>query len=122
MSETIYITTEQNQSNASTLACNNGGLVLTVGSTVISNGPEIYEVWTVTPTVWVQNSQSFFTSCSEIEYMLTYTGILYKTPFISSNSFVFSSSENYNIETNSDVINFVAETLTKNRNLNIIIY
>ena len=122
MSETIYITTEQNQNNASTLAHQGGGLVLTVGSTVISNGSEIYEVWTVTPALWVQNSQSFFTSYSEVEYMLTHTGILYKTPFISSDSFLFSFLENHNIETNSEVINFVAETLAKNRNLNILIY
>ena len=122
MSETVYITTEQNQNNASTLANQSGGLVLTVGSTVISNGLEIHEVWTVTPVTWVQNSQSFFTSYSEVEYMLTHAGILYKIPLVSNNSFVVSSLKMHNIETNSTVVNFIAETLTENKNLNIIIY
>src|SRR3989338_5044046 len=115
MSETIYITTEQNQNNASTLAHQGSGLVLTVGSTVISNGSEIHEVWTVTPVTWVQNSQSFFISYSEVEYTLTHAGILYKTPLVHKDSFVVSLSETYNTETNSGVVvNFIAETLSEN--------
>ncbi len=121
MSETTYITTEQNQNNASTLACQTGGLVLVVGSITISNDLEKYGVWTITPVVWVQNNQSHFTSYGEVEYALAHTKIFYKTSFVSKDSFIVSITETVS-STSFEVVNFIAGTLAENKNFNIVIY
>ncbi len=125
MSETLYITTQQNQNSASASASQTGGLVLVIGSTSISNGLEICELWSATPLIWVQNVQSRFTSYSEVIYTLSHTKIFYHNPFISSRSLVvdFSTAnitKNY-LEIN-DVVNIVAEALSESKNFTTRIY
>jgi len=121
MLETVYLTNTENQSDASTLAYQTGGLVLVVGSTAISNKTETCEVWTITPTTWKQNSKSHFTSYCEIEDILARTEIFYKTSFVSKESFVLCMPEIIS-QTYSKIINFIAETLAENKEFNVIIF